>query len=91
MNWKTYNDNKITSQKCEIAQWKNDKRKIDEESLQLYVLVEKATERLMNQIRSFRDRNRMREVFKHKYLKVKGKLKKADQVMDIVKLNKLIF
>ena len=70
---------------------KNDKRKIDEESLQLYVLVEKATERLMNQIRSFRDRNRMREVFKHKYLKVKGKLKKADQVMDIVKLNKLIF
>ena len=79
------------SQKCEIAQWKNDKRKIDEESLQLYVLVEKATERLMNQIRSFRDRNRMREVFKHKYLKVKGKLKKADQVMDIVKLNKLIF
>ena len=91
MNWKTYNDNKITSQKCEIAQWKNDKRKIDEESLQLYGLVEKATERLMNQIRSFRDRNRMREVFKHKYLKVKGKLKKADQVMDIVKLNKLIF
>ena len=89
MNWKY--DNKITSQKCEIAQWKNDKRKIDEESLQLYVLVEKATERLMNQIRSFRDRNRMREVFKHKYLKVKGKLKKADQVMDIVKLNKLIF
>ena len=89
MNWKY--DNKITSQKCEIAQWKNDKRKIDEENLQLYGLVEKAIERLMNQIRSFRDSNRMREVFKHKYLKVKGKLKKADQVMDIVKLNKLIF
>ena len=33
----------------------------------------------------------MREIFKHKYLQVKGKLKNADQVMDIVKLNKLIF
>ena len=91
MNWKTYNDNKITSQKCEIAQWKNDKRKIDEERLQLYGLVKKATERLMNQISNFKDRNRMREIFKHKHLKVKGKLKNADQVMDIVKLNKLIF
>ena len=91
MNWKTYNDNKITSQECEIAQWKNDKRKIDEESLQLYGLVKKATERLMNQISNFKDRNRMREIFKHKYLQVKGKLKNADQVMDIVKLNKLIF
>ena len=30
---KTYEDNKLRSQKSEIAQWKNDKRKIDEESL----------------------------------------------------------
>ena len=45
----------------------------------------------MNQISNFKDRNRMREIFKHKHLKVKGKLKNADQVMDIVKLNNLVF
>ena len=32
---------------------KNNKIKIDEESLQLYGLVEKATEKLMNRIRNF--------------------------------------
>ena len=32
---------------------KNDNRKIDEESLQLYVLVMEATEILMNQIGNF--------------------------------------
>ena len=31
----------------------NNKRKIDEESLQLYDLVEKATKKLMNQISNF--------------------------------------
>ena len=43
-------DNKIRLQKSEIAQWKNTKRKIDEKNLQLYGLVEKGTEKLMNQI-----------------------------------------
>ena len=43
---KTYEDDKLRSLKCEIAQWKNDKRKIDEESPQLYGLVKKATENL---------------------------------------------
>ena len=50
---KTYEYNKSSSQKSEIAQWKNDKRKIDEETLQLYGLVKKATEKLMNQINNF--------------------------------------
>ena len=50
---KTYEYNKSRSQKREIAQWKNDKRKIDEETLQLYGLVKKATEKLMNQISNF--------------------------------------
>ena len=40
-------DHKITQvTKSGIAQWKNDKRKIDEGSLQLYGLVKKATEDL---------------------------------------------
>ena len=34
---------------------KNSKRKIDEKSLQLYCLVEKATEKLMNQISNFKE------------------------------------
>ena len=50
---KTYEYNKSRSQKSEIAQWKNDKRKIDEETLQLFGLVKKATEKLMNQINNF--------------------------------------
>ena len=52
---KTYDDDKISSQKCEVAQWKNDKRKIYKESLQLYGLDEKATEKLMNQIVNFEE------------------------------------
>ena len=43
------------SQKCETVQWKNDKRKIDEESLQLHGLVKKATEKLTNQISNFEE------------------------------------
>ena len=71
---KTYEDNKLRSQKSEIAQWKNDKRKIDEESLQLYGLVKKATENLWIKlltksvlklvIKSLRFK--IREIFKHK-------------------------
>ena len=48
-------DNKIRSQKCEMVQWKNDKRKTDEESLQLHGLVKKATEKLINQISNFEE------------------------------------
>ena len=43
---KTYEDNNFRSQKSEIAQWRNDKRKIDEESLQLYGVVKKAADNL---------------------------------------------
>ena len=44
---KTYEDYKLRSQKMKLnAQWKNDKRKIDEESLQVYGLVKKATDNL---------------------------------------------
>ena len=52
---KTYEDNKIRSQKCEMVQWKNDKRKTDEKSLQLHGLVKKATEKLINQISNFEE------------------------------------
>ena len=52
---KTYEDNKIRSLKSEIAQWKNDKRKIDERRLQLFGLVKKATEELMNQVSKFEE------------------------------------
>ena len=38
--------NKFRLQKSEIAQWKNNIRKIDEESLQVHGLVKKATENL---------------------------------------------
>ena len=34
---------------------KNDKRKLDEESLKLYGLVKKATVKLMNQITDFKE------------------------------------
>ena len=46
---KTYEDqfkNKISSQKSEIAQWKHDKRKTDEKSLQLCGMGKKATKKL---------------------------------------------
>ena len=52
---KTYEDNKIRSLKSEIAQWKNDKRKIDEQRLQLFGLVKKATEELMNQVSKYEE------------------------------------
>ena len=52
---KTYEDNKFRSQKSEIAQWKNDKRRIDEESLQLYGLVKKATENLWIKLVTFKN------------------------------------
>ena len=58
---KTYEDNKIRPQKSEIAQWRNYERRIDEESLQLYGLVKKATKKLMNQIRNFEELYRMWE------------------------------
>ena len=48
-------DNKIRSQERVIAQWRNDKRKFDEESLCLYGLVKKVTEKLMNQISNFEE------------------------------------
>ena len=38
-----------------MVQWKNDKRKTDEESLQLHGLVKKATEKLINQISNFEE------------------------------------
>ena len=38
-----------------MKQWKNNKRKIDEESLQLFALVKKATEKLMNPISNFEE------------------------------------
>ena len=51
---KTYEDNKSSYYKSETAQWKNDKRKIDEERLQLYVLV-KRNRKLMNQVSNFKE------------------------------------
>ena len=52
---KTYENNKIRSQKNKIDQPENDTRKIDDEHLQLYGLVKKATEKLDNQISNFRE------------------------------------
>ena len=52
---KTYEDNKLRSQKTEIAQWKNDKTKIDQESLQLYGLVKTANKKRMNQIGNLKE------------------------------------
>ena len=52
---KSHEDNKIRSQNSEISQGKNYERKTDEESLQLYGLVKKATKKLMNQIRNFEE------------------------------------
>ena len=48
-----YKDNQIKSQKLEIAQLKDDIRKIDEDCLQLYGLVKKATDKLDNQMSHF--------------------------------------
>ena len=47
MNWKPMNVTKSSHKKSETAQWKNDKPKIDEESLKLYGLVKKARENLL--------------------------------------------
>ena len=50
---KTYERHEIKSQKIEIAQWKNDKQKIDEESLKLYCLVKKSKRKPINLICNF--------------------------------------
>ena len=47
---KIYEDNKIRLQRYETAPLKNDKRKIDRESLQLHGLVKKAAEKLVNKL-----------------------------------------
>ena len=52
---KTYEDKKLRSQKSEIVQWKDDKKKSDEESLQLYGLVKKATENLWIKLVTFKN------------------------------------
>ena len=44
---------------------KTDKRKIDEESLKLYGLVKKATEKLMNQISNFEKLEREKSLNMH--------------------------
>ena len=59
---KTYEDNK----KSEIAQWKSDKRKIDEESLQLHDLVKEATENLWIKLVASKNLNKMWKIFKQK-------------------------
>ena len=61
---KTYEDNK----KSEIAQWKSDKRKIDEESLQLHDLVKEATENLWIKLVASKNLNKMWKIFKQKYV-----------------------
>ena len=67
--------------KVKLLNEKNNKRKIDEEILQLYGLVEKATEKLMNQISNFEELEFDKSV----------KIDNMDQIMDIVKPNKFNF
>ena len=55
MNWKPTKITKSGLKKVRLLNEKNNKRKIDEESLQLCVLVKKATEKLMNQISNFEE------------------------------------
>ena len=52
---KTFEDNKIMPQKSKVTQWKNDKINIREESLELYGLVKKVTEKRMNYISNFEE------------------------------------
>ena len=52
---KIYEDNKIRLQRYETAPLKNDKRKIDRESLQLHSLIKKAAEKLVNKISNFEE------------------------------------
>ena len=65
---------------------KKNKRKIDEESLQLCVLVKKATEKPMNQISNFEEFECRKSLNINQ--KIKRKLDNMKQVMDIEKLNK---
>ena len=68
----------------EIARPKNHVRKIDEECLKLYGLVQKATEKLESKISNFEEQECEKSV------KVERKLlSNMDQVTDIVKLNLL--
>lgn len=52
---KIYEDNKMRSQKSEIAQWKNNKRKEDEKTLPLHGLLKKKEKKLINQISDFEE------------------------------------
>ena len=54
---KTDEDNKLRSQQNGIAQWKNDKRKIDEGSLQVNGLVKKAMENLWIKLVTLKNQN----------------------------------
>ena len=55
VNWKSRRITKSSHKKVRLFNEKNDERKIDEESPQLYGLVKKATKRLMNQISNFEE------------------------------------
>ena len=50
MNWKPIKITTSGHKKVRLLNEKNNERRIDEEILQLYCLVEKATEKLMNSI-----------------------------------------
>ena len=69
---------------------KNDKWKIDEEILQLYGLVKKATKKTYKSISNFEELECEKSLKINKY-KLKWKLNNMDQVMGIVTLSKFIF
>ena len=61
-----YKDNQIKSQKLEIAQLKDDFRKINEDCLQLYGLLKKKTDKLENQMSNFAELEHDRSLLKRK-------------------------
>ena len=67
-----YKDNQIKSQKLEIAQLKDDIRKIDEDCLQLHGLVKKTTDKLENQMSNFAELEHEKSLLQRKSVYLKG-------------------
>ena len=80
-----FRDNQIKSQKLEIAQLKDDIRKIDEDCLQLYGLVKKTTDKLENQMSNSAELDHEKSLLQRKYVYLQRKRNKMDKIMDINK------
>ena len=78
-----YKDNQIKSQNLEIAQLKDDVRKMDKEFQQFYGLVKRNTDKLEDQMSNFAELEHEKSLLKRKSAYLQRKLHNMDKIRDI--------